>query len=176
MHTLIPFSPITEKISLTGDIQIQNNSLRIDFRIEDPNLLIDFNNPYLANQNSTNRTNELWKYTCFEAFWAIKDRPSYWEFNIASNGLWNLYYFDSYKSPNLPRENFDFELSQFTFSPTQITAILDCKITIAAIEASLTAVIKTKSKQNLYFAIQHSGEKPDFHIRESLQLKRSKAL
>jgi hypothetical protein len=176
MLKLNTFEPSSEQISLSGDLQLLKKNILIDFTMNAPQSLIDYASKGIKKNPSTNRMDELWKHTCFEAFWAKPSSPDYWEFNVAANGMWNIYHFNSYRSPNPPQESFDFELIKFEFSPTKLSALLSCNIVITSLEAALTSIIKTNLNQTLYFATCHSGSKPDFHIRESFQLKRSQPL
>lgn len=190
MQKLTTFEPTSEQIVLNGDLQLQkndlcqnaelsprfNNHILIEFSISAPHALIDFNSKGIKKNLTTNRADELWKHTCFEAFWAEPGKPDYWEFNVAANGIWNIYYFNSYRSPSPPQESYDFELIKFEFSSTKLSALLNCNVAITSLEAALTSIIKTNLNQTLYFATCHSGTKPDFHIRESFQLKRSCSL
>ena len=49
-------------------------------------------------ESSKERQDNLWKHTCFEAFFARPDSEQYWELNVAPSGHWNLYQFDGYRS------------------------------------------------------------------------------
>jgi hypothetical protein len=173
MQKLKLFDTLENKIALAGDIQLQDRLLEIVFLINDPAFEIDYDSTGVDSPSLFNRAHELWKHSCFEVFWSKPSQPEYWEFNIATNGRWNIYYFSSYRQPAPPIESFDYSLLSFNFSSNSFTAIIECKNPLTEIEAGLTAVIKTKMNQTLYFATQHSGKKPDFHLRESFQLKRS---
>jgi hypothetical protein len=173
MYTLNLIEESSEKILLLGDIQLENKNLKLDFKIDAAPGLINFNNTNTPHSPASKRTHKLWENTCFEAFWSLPSSMEYWEFNIAFNGLWNLYYFKSYRNPNIPQENFDFQLIDFNSSTTMINVVLKCNLNITDIEASLTSIIKTHSNKTLYFATHHYDNKPDFHIRKSFQLKRS---
>src|SRR5262245_15052360 len=44
------------------------------------------------------RSDELWRHTCFEAFIRGASGPEYYEFNFAPSTRWAAYRFDGYRS------------------------------------------------------------------------------
>ena len=121
-----------------------------------------------ARQGDRERRNELWKSTCFEAFFAIEGDPSYWEANFAPAGGWNVYGFASCREgmrleagalevrASASDGEWRFEAS---FGPDLIAA------TSGRLEVGLTAVIAAPSGELSYWALTHPEEKPDFHAR-----------
>lgn len=176
MLNLNCFDKVHVDFQITGDILLNSNLLIIEFQINDPNHLIDFTSQGVLSDSKNNRYNELWKFTCFEAFWAEPQDQHYWELNLNTLGHWNLYRFNSYRQPSPPLENFDFELLDFNFSRSKLNVHLKPPIRFTQLEASLTSVIKTKSQETLYFSTMHARVKPDFHLREVFQIKRSRNL
>jgi hypothetical protein len=120
------------------------------------------------------RTVELWKEICFEAFLPIQDSESYFEFNGALNGDWDLYEFDSYRSgmrrvpcdsraePKLLYRELGDSLFRIGFKIPR--ALFPGSVVFAPI--GLTMVLKTKTGIS-YWALKHDGTKPDFHLRAS---------
>jgi hypothetical protein len=113
------------------------------------------------------RADLLWQRTCFEAFFAEEGSKAYWELNVAPDGsAWNLYHFDAYRIPQPPQASNDFTLEKITVK----NSVLDCWLVptrkIAALEASLCAVVNTGSGPH-YLAMAHAGGKADFHLRGS---------
>src|SRR4051812_28943016 len=43
------------------------------------------------------RTDGLWRHTCFEAFLRTRGAPAYCEFNFAPSSQWAAYSFESYR-------------------------------------------------------------------------------
>lgn len=120
------------------------------------------------------RRNELWRSTCFEAFWSPRGEERYWELNVSPRGEWNVYGFDHYRQPQPPRESADFQLSQLTtWSGEMICELKILNPALARIpdwDFSLCAVLQSKDDaRNLYYATAHAGEKPDYHLRGSLR-------
>ena len=118
---------------------------------------------------------DLWKETCFECFIPSTDSTTYLEFNGAPNGNWNFYAFQNYRkgmsaftiSGEVPR--------LIALSRSEIGVVCEWQIPFTAIkqgflsefqELGLTVVLKTES-ETTYWALVHSGEKPDFHLRSS---------
>jgi len=101
MYELVPFkvSSQTSKIKIYAEAFKTNEELSVNFIIEDKNKIISFSD----NINS-GRKNELWKSTCFEAFFGPTGSAMYWELNLATGGSWNCYSFDNYRNPSEPRE------------------------------------------------------------------------
>ena len=111
------------------------------------------------------RKNELWTIGCFEIF-VSKTGDSYAEYNLGFDQNWECFNFSDY------REN---------QSRPQVSAIpkIKCKIIdnlftqtvefqediILQNSFSITAIIKLKNGNFLYFANKHCGEKPDFHLK-----------
>jgi hypothetical protein len=125
------------------------------------------------------RKDDLWKETCFEAFFSTPGSKAYWELNANTRGEWNLYEFDEYRKRMRPaattgihaveihqKTNNDFSFSIDFYAPKIWNQF---KI----LEISLTSVIviqKNKIPVSSYWACCHKGEKPDFHLRESFVL------
>src|SRR5208337_985073 len=96
------------------------------------------------------RKNKLWEQTCFELFLAVRNSPSYWEFNFSPGGHWNVYSFKAY------REGMK-EETAFTELPFRVHykegRILSCSFEVdldkivqpdIGLDASVNAVIKYK--------------------------------
>ncbi len=118
------------------------------------------------------RKNELWQETCCEFFLAVKDSPSYWEFNLSPAGHWNVYRFDAY------RQGMQAEMA-FTSLPFTVESQSDAlslslefdldKIVEAdqPIEVAISTVIKLRNAEVIYCALIHPGSQADFHRRDS---------
>jgi hypothetical protein len=168
MQTLIPFS--SSAVSLRATAVKQGSSLIFNFALRDPDNHVR-DSLREGRWSSWGRADELWKTTCFEAFFGIPRQPAYWELNLSpSKRAWNLYKFDSYRNPQPPRTSHDFELREIVATSDTLACILKIPVEIEKLELSLNAVIRTRSSPE-YFALKHAGAKPDFHLRESFALK-----
>ena len=172
MYELDPFQPNTHcaKINIFSEAFKEENELQFNFIIEDQNKLI-LTDEY---NKAPTRKYELWKTTCFEAFFGIKGSLGYWELNFSIAGDWNIYHFDSYRAPAQPRE--EARVTKIFINKTYEDNLwrLEVKIPIQnlglqakKLEVGLTSVIEFKNKDKSYYAIKHGTEKPDFHQRDT---------
>ena len=125
----------------------------------------------LNNEANGERQDNLWKHTCFEAFFAKPDSEQYWELNVAPSGHWNLYQFDAYRSGG--REEPEASHRQRPGN-TMIRCCCGISLNLAPWwteprlpELAITAVLETSTGALSYWALQHPGDKPDFHDRRS---------
>lgn len=121
--------------------------------------------------SKTQRKDELWKHTCFEAFIKPEGQDQYWEINLSPSGDWNVYRFTSYRDgvtkeeaiqslhPTFRRDGEQWRLSCELWVPAWANAI--------GLEVGLTSVIEEISGEISYWAIHHAGPQPDFHLAES---------
>jgi hypothetical protein len=172
MYELEPFKKNTQtsKISIFSEAFKDGNDLLINFIIEDKNktILTDEYN------KAPTRKYELWKTTCFEAFFGIEGSSGYWELNFSVSGNWNIFYFDSYRTPGQPKE--EAKVTKISVHTTYEDFMwrVEVKVPIQSLglqtkklEVGLASVIEYKNKEKSYFALKHGVEKPDFHQRES---------
>ena len=125
-----------------------------------------------------NRKDELWKSTCFEAFFSSIGKSEYLEINANTSGFWNAYVFDSYRSGMRPLEGISLIHSKFEFKDcrtvqAQFTFSLESPLRnffSQKLDLSYTSVIEDKNGGITHWAIRHCGQKPDFHLRESFVL------
>jgi hypothetical protein len=113
------------------------------------------------------RTDELWKHTCFEAFVRAGDDPSYLELNFSPSGQWASYRFDGYRTgmrvaddiiaPPFEAfgigERYDLRAAADLRGPDQHSPW----------RLALSAVIEETSGAKSYWALKHPPGKPDFH-------------
>ena len=117
------------------------------------------------------RRDELWTTTCFEAFLAVPGEKRYWEINLAANGDWAVYSFDSYRSGQ--------RLQALTMDPAvrlqrwHHQLRLDARLPLApwwpagvCPELALTAVIDRGAEGLSHWAQLH-GDQADFHQRST---------
>lgn len=136
--------------------------------------------PSLLEIDARQRRDELWKSTCLEIFVGGSDDQSYLEMNLSPSGHWNMYFFEKYRSeqrevsePRPPLTKVEQVVNgdmliwhgSLTGGP-DISALLEQPNLVM----SATAVLQYHSGENEYWAINHAGEKPDFHLRKSFRL------
>jgi hypothetical protein len=166
---LKPFDSLTApKITIGGTIQRQNNQLQIQYNIQGDTQSILW--PQTA--NPPNRRFGLWEQTCLEFFIAQPDAQPYWEVNLSPSGDWNIYHLADYRQ-DLTEEAVYKSLA-IACNDLSLSASLDLSPIVpvsSPIQLSITAVIQTQNTDYSYWAIAHTGQEPDFHLRESFVLQ-----
>lgn len=174
MKTLVPFEG-TLPFQLAGEALITEGQIRLQYQLSDSRPLIGLSS--LAqrwNSNDVPRMHDLWKTTCFEAFFAPVGGEKYYEFNFALTPAWNVYEFTSYRNPQPPTLSVDFELKSMEWSPDHalFTIVIQNKSLYSQFNISLTAVAELQDHSKHYLAITHAEAKPDFHSAKSFTLLR----
>jgi hypothetical protein len=117
------------------------------------------------------RTNGLWRHTCFEAF-LLNTVDGYFEFNFAPSGEWAAYAFTRYReaaplpqvlAPELSVRRYHDTLeldAVINFSPSTVDKAAPLKIALAA-------VVEDDAGTLSYWALIHPPGKPDFHHRDN---------
>lgn len=120
------------------------------------------------------RRDYLWQHTCFELFIGIKNKSAYREINLSPAQAWNCYQFEQYRQPAQmpPVPAQDIQLLELKAQPQKLEAILDLHQFLQTNECQwddlvfgLTSVVKLKNNSELYFALNHSTDQPDFHCQ-----------
>ncbi len=166
---LTPFTqtPLTQDLTLKASLQRIADTLEVSFEC-----CGKLNSLKIAQgSKSPKRAGELWKATCFEAFFAPSGSllGPYWELNLSPSGDWNLYQFDDYRKGMREAQEIQ---SLKTFLRSQNENQLTLKIELKAeflpetVAASLTAVLEHTDGTLSYWALHHPASKPDFHHRE----------
>jgi len=155
--------PTVEKIEVL--IWRQDSEFDLDVRL--------FGSPLRVKLPSTDRperTDELWRTTCFEAFIRPRGSESYFELNLSPSGDWAVYRFDGYRSgmrtariecrpdPDVWFEHgIRMQDATFDFSgePELDPAI--------PWDIGLSAVIEETDGTKSYWALAHGPGPPDFH-------------
>jgi len=172
-YRLIPFeAPQIPAISLTGRVTLENHALTVSYSLTGELESVLF--PPVSAVSS--RRDELWKWTCFEFFLAIRDQPGYWEFNMSPSGDWNAYQMDAYRRIGFREER---AISRLPFESRkesdafrlEVSVDLTCLVQDEAeLQMGITAVIRTKDSRETYWALVHAAPYADFHLRESFIL------
>jgi hypothetical protein len=121
-------------------------------------------------QAAAERTDGLWRHTCFEAFVRAPGAASYYELNFAPSGQWAAYRFDAYRE-GMSRAELD--------APPQISVgRFDARLELTAaarlrdgdplraatrLQFALSAVVEDVTGALSYWALKHGPGKPDFH-------------
>ena len=171
---LRPFTPgpLLEKLTITGSITRVPGTLLIEYDVRGPIENISRPGEVLPQPK---RCDELWRHTCFELFFGIKDDPGYWEVNFCPSGRWNVYRFDGYRKGMREENSMARPLCHVTEDSEVLS--LQCSLPIngivddsSTLEAVVSAVIETIDTTTHHWAIEHMGPEPNFHNRDSFLL------
>ncbi|MEL6827429.1 MAG: DOMON-like domain-containing protein [Pseudomonadota bacterium] len=117
------------------------------------------------------RRDNLWKTTCFEAFFRSQDSDQYIEFNFAPNGDWAAYQFTGYRSDPTRlacAAPVIISTRDQTAAMVRVTLIED--LPLQGDTATLfgpTAVLDDTEGAHSFWALHHALIKPDFHHIET---------
>lgn len=123
---------------------------------------------------SPERTDELWKHTCFEAFLRGPGGEAYVEFNLSPSSQWAAYAFTGYREraadPALAAPFIDADGGR---TRLELRATLDVGGLLPADEpwrVGLTAVLEDKDGATSYWSLAHPPGRPDFHHADNFVL------
>ena len=150
-----PETPAIRVDAIQVQLERIGNDLWLRYFVEcDPDRLA------LPNPTAPNRTDDLWKHTCFEAF---VGKSAYSEFNFSPSSEWSAYEFDAYRKGMRnravdcdPRIGIDASDSHFALEATFDVEGLDGSLAISA-------VIEERDGTKSYWALAHPPGAPDFH-------------
>lgn len=168
MENLKSFDPLFS-IHLQADLIVESDEIiRLEFAWKDMQGQI-----IMPTQPSAGRHHDLWQQTCFEAFIRPKIGIGYFEVNLSPTGAWNIYRFESYRSPQPPTEFSEAEVLEITPQQESLNARIKLPdLDLTLVEVSLCAIFKLKNGTTSYWANRHSAHKPDFHYPDSFILER----
>jgi hypothetical protein len=113
------------------------------------------------------RADELWRTTCFEAFFGAAGSRTYREWNFAPRGNWAAYDFSACREgmapADVPSPPYIRMEDNFTWWTVGATIAVDAE---PKWELGLSAVLEEQDGIKSYWALAHSSEKPDFHARD----------
>ena len=162
---LVPYSGDSKGLKVGVHLEFERGEMRFRFGVEGSGVK---HAPYGVG----GRRDELWKTTCFEFFLAPATGTKYFEINMATSGDWNAYAFDSYRDGMRRAES-------VKRSPLQEVRASDDSLELRGrfvlsdfplqgpVALGATAVVEYLDGTKDYWALAHTGDKPDFHIRSS---------
>jgi hypothetical protein len=117
------------------------------------------------------RTDELWRRTCFEAFLQPEASEAYVELNFAPSTQWAAYRFTAYRDGMTPA---DITAPSIELTTTGDALELAVRLDLASLtltpgpcRLALSAVIEATNGAKSYWALAHPPGRPDFHHRSS---------
>ena len=114
------------------------------------------------------RTDDLWRTTCFELFVA-GEGESYWEFNLSPSGAWAAYQFDRHREGRRAAD----AAVEIEISSNEKTFSLKAEILPEfpdPVHVGLTAVIEEADRLLRYWATSFAPGEPDFHAAATRSL------
>lgn len=119
------------------------------------------------------RSDRLWRSTCFELFVRIPGETAYREFNFAPPGAWNAYTFSGWREgmerlhvaepPHLVDCRVDDRNGDMP-RRYELDVVLGAAVAAALpTSMSLTAIIEETDGTMSYWALTHGPGEPDFH-------------
>jgi len=121
-------------------------------------------------QAAPNRTDELWRLTCFEAFIRAPQSAPYYELNFSPSTEWAAYRFSSYRDGMIVARGIGPPRIQVTSNSAtfELQAALELGQLVdlpsdAPWRLGLSAVIEETGGHRSYWALEHPPGKADFH-------------
>jgi hypothetical protein len=112
------------------------------------------------------RTDELWRHTCFEAFVRLESE-GYTELNFAPSTQWAAYRFSGYRDGMSPADILAPRIeTTATDRSLNLTVSLDLaslRLPLGPCRLALSAVIEDRAGAKSYWALAHPPGRPDFH-------------
>jgi hypothetical protein len=119
------------------------------------------------------RADELWRYTCFEAFIRPSTGPDYYEFNFSPSTQWAAYRFDTYRSGM--RVATEISTPRIEARSTAKSYTLQASLELDGLSPpwrlGLSAVLEETNGRKSYWALAHPPGKPDFHHADCFTLE-----
>jgi hypothetical protein len=125
------------------------------------------------------RTDELWRHTCFEAFFRAPPGSGYYEFNFALSTQWAAYRFDGYRSRMRAADEIGAPKIQVESTPDRY--MLQVALELSELPSAsrwllgLSTVIEEANGRKSYWALAHPPGKPDFHHSDCFAAELSSA-
>jgi hypothetical protein len=162
-HPSSAAGPVTELVvAVSRPSPVQ---LALDYR-----LVGDLERLRLPEPRPPVRSDGLWRHSCFEAFIGHMPASHYWEYNFSPSGAWAAYHFSAYRegmapllkgSPPVTRASIGSGV--FEFSVLLDVGWLARAPDSVGLRLGISAVVEDRERTFSYWALEHPGDKPDFH-------------
>lgn len=151
-------------MSLETDARRMGGILSLEYRLRGAIDAVSWPTPM-----ARERTDGLWRTTCFEAF--VGCGTGYAEYNLSPSGAWAAYGFDGYRDGMRPLEQ-STPMIVTRRAPELYVLTADVLLPeYADGRIGLAAVIQTLDGAISYWALAHPSDKPDFHHPDSFVLE-----
>lgn len=178
--------PVLQTATLTAHASTPFEAIRafeVRVQIRETDLLVldysvqgDVSRLRIPPPRTTQRVDELWKHTCFEAFLATDASAGYYELNFSPSGEWAAYRFSDYRAGMTPTDGVGVPTTRVAREATALQ--VEVAIAIASLRdargiaprIALAAVIEDGEGRVSYWAQRHPPGKPDFHRGFALEI------
>ncbi len=117
------------------------------------------------------RTDQLWKTTCFEVFWQPTGGTAYREFNLSPSTRWAAYDFDAFRKNGRDATVEAIALA-CAHSHDHLLLAVDIVADLPApADVALNAVIENTDGTVQYWALAFAEGKPEFHSSTCRKMK-----
>jgi hypothetical protein len=117
------------------------------------------------------RTDELWRHTCFEAFLRPEPGEAYAELNFSPSTQWAAYAFTGYREGMAPAKiaapGIDVAQTADALDLAVLLNLAGLNLRPGPCRLALSAVIEDATGAKSYWALAHAPGRPDFHHRSS---------
>lgn len=146
------------------DVSVQRTQSRLTLRYR---LQGELSALVIPAPSSPEQRDGLWQHTCCEAFIRIANDEPYREFNFSPAGHWAAYGFTGYRAGMQSLSIQPLIRLERTAQTLQLTATIALPTDLhhRSLQLGLSAVIEARDSELSYWALAHSGERPDFHHR-----------
>jgi hypothetical protein len=129
----------------------------------------------LPSPGASERTDELWRHTCFEAFVRAEGREGYVEVNLSPSTQWAAYGFDGYRQgmrpANVPPPRIEVRRGVGRFELDSRLELHGFGLDDLDWRVGLCAVVEETGGGLSWWALKHPPGKPDFHHRDCFALE-----
>ncbi len=152
----------------------ENNALALHFCLSG-----DIEHLTIPPREISERRDNLWRHTCFEAFIGVPTRPEYLELNFSPATHWAAYRFCDYRHGQTNAVNIDPPMIETQTEPGRFEMVVSLKNVSPAPDLKddlqwrigLSAVIEETQGGLSYWALNHPPGKPDFHHSDCFALQ-----
>jgi len=165
MPQLSPHADFSSRAA--AQIEVQIAQPRVDSLLLSYTVIGKIGDIRMPPVSTAERSDELWRHTCFELFVMTSSGSDYYEFNFAPSTKWAAYRFNGYRSGMSVAIEIDETPINVNTGPDRYR--LQATLPIHRLSRKvpwrlgLSAVIEDGAGQMSYWALAHPPGKPDFH-------------
>lgn len=174
-HALIPHPGSASKAAARIEVEVSRpsvGSLRVRYALI--GAISDIRVPPTA---APDRTDELWKHTCFEIFLRPLEGDAYCEFNFSPSTQWAAYRFKKYRDGMKPIGEIPTPIINATTKPDRFDLAVSLNLDqlpdlpqLGAWRVGITAIVEEAGGDKSYWSLAHPQGKPDFHHLDNFDL------